>query len=65
MGVAMEEDAVIVVLEQGVEAPAEALGILADRLERVRRLGGRFALVDVSPEVEGMMKAVGRSKLVC
>ena len=48
------------------EMPAgEELGALAERLERVRHLGGRFATVEFSPEVAGMLKAVGRGKLVC
>ena len=48
------------------ECPAGGeLGALAERLERVRHLGGRFAMVEVSPEVAGMLKAVGRGKLVC
>ena len=46
-------------------ASAEELGALAERLERVRHLGGRFARVEFSPEVAGMLKAVGRGKLVC
>ena len=51
-------------MERGDAAPS-ALGAVAGRLERVRRLGGRYALVGVSPEVSGMLKAVGRTTLVC
>lgn len=43
----------------------EGLAVLEARLERVRMLGGRFALVGVSPQVEGMLKAVGRARLSC
>ena len=58
-------DAVRGGMARGGEGAAEALAVLAGRLERVRHLGGRFALVDVSPEVAGMLKAVGRLKLTC
>ena len=51
-------------MERG-SAPSAGLEAVAERLERVRRLGGRFALVGVSPEVAGMLKAVGRTTLVC
>ena len=57
-------DEVRAVLERGGSAPA-GLEAVAERLDRVRRLGGRFALVGVSPEVAGMLKAVGRTTLVC
>ena len=43
----------------------EGLAVLEARLERVRLLGGRFALVGVSPQVAGMLKAVGRARLSC
>ena len=67
MQATVQEDAVDTVrlaLDHG-GLPAEALGVLEARLDRVRRLGGRFALVGVSPEVTGMLKMVGRAKLVC
>ena len=68
MAVAMGTDAVEAVqsaLEGGFAPVVAELNELEARLERVRRLGGRFALVGMSPEVGGMLKAVGRGKLVC
>lgn len=54
---------------EGGEVPAAmldgGLAILSGRLDRVRAMGGRFALVDASPEVAGMLKAVGRARLTC
>ena len=58
-------DGVRSALGAGEQASGEELGALAERLERVRHLGGRFAMVEFSPEVAGMLKAVGRGKLVC
>ncbi len=59
-------DAVRLVLEGSSARVSDGdLGELADRLERVRHLGGRVARGGVGPEVAGMLKAVGRSKLVC
>lgn len=60
-------DAVRAVLEDGRHAASpetdDTLAVLETRLDRVRLLGGRFALVDVSPQVAGMLKAVGRARL--
>ena len=58
-------DGVRTALGAGECATSEELGALAERLERVRHLGGRFARVEFSPEATGMLKAVGRGKLVC
>lgn len=60
-------DTVRTALEAGTPSPEmeEGLAALAARLERVRMLGGRFALVGVSPQVSGMLKAVGRARLSC
>lgn len=58
-------DAVGLALRSGTALAGPELAEVTTRLERVRLLGGRFALVDVSPEVAGMLKAVGRGKLVC
>lgn len=66
----IDQDAVDVVksaLEDGRQEVSpetgEALAVLETRLDRIRMLGGRFALVDVSPQVAGMLKAVGRARL--
>jgi hypothetical protein len=66
----LDQDAVDVVqagLEDGQHAASpetlEGLAVLETRLDHVRLLGGRFALVDVSPQVAGMLKAVGRARL--
>ncbi len=58
-------DGVKTALLAGEDASAEEMGVLSERLERVRHLGGRFSMVEFSPEMAGMLKAVGRGKLVC
>lgn len=58
-------DGVWMALAQGQPLPVAELEAVAARLERVRVLGGRFARVGVGPEVSGMLKAIGRDKLVC
>lgn len=43
---------------------AQAAGDLLARLQRVRKMGGDFAKVELSPEFAGFVKLVGRPKLM-
>ena len=42
----------------------QAAGDLLARLQRVKKLGGEFAKVELSPEFAGFVKLVGRPKLM-